>query len=71
MKNRRLRLIGVSGTVAVFQCPAGHRITHDYGRGPVSRRIPAESLAFLTRRAWHDGLYGHCPHCDRGPRRVG
>lgn len=65
-------LIALEGTKATFECKAGHRMTHDYGKGPVSQRVPE---AFLRRMApyWGLGLqsngtrghvYGWCQRCQ-------
>jgi hypothetical protein len=57
-------LVQLDGTVATFECQAGHRMTHDYGKGPRPRRIPAEALKMMARY-WGLGLQangtrGHC-----------
>lgn len=65
-------LVALEGTRATFECKAGHRITHDYSKGPVSKRVPE---AFLRKMApyWGLGLqsngvrghvYGWCQQCQ-------
>lgn len=65
-------LVALDGTKATFECKAGHRMAHDYGKGRVSQRVPAE---FLKKMApfWGLGLqsngtrghvYGWCQRCQ-------
>lgn len=67
--NIRQKLVALDGTKATFECLSGHKVTHDYGKGPVPRRIPASSL---QRMAAYWGLggdgrgfvYGWCQKCQ-------
>jgi hypothetical protein len=65
-------LVALDGTKATFECKAGHRTTHDYGKGPISKRVPE---AFLKKMAAYWGLglqdngtrghcYGWCQKCQ-------
>lgn len=65
-------LVKLEGTRATFECAAGHRTTHDYGKGPISKRVPE---AFLKKMAPYWGLgtqsngtrghvYGWCQRCQ-------
>ena len=51
--NGRQYLVALEGTVATFECKAGHRMRHDYSKGPVSKRVQA---AFLKKMAAYWGL---------------
>lgn len=66
------RLVKLEGTVATFECLQGHQMTHDYSKGPVSKRVPE---AFLRKMAPYWGLgfntngtkghvYGWCQKCQ-------
>jgi len=60
-------LIKLDGTKATFECKEGHHIsTTDFGKGPVSRRIPASSLAMLSKYWWKGTghCYGWCQVCQ-------
>ena len=70
--NSRQRLVKLDGTRATFECEAGHRMTHDYGKGPISKRMSAEALQRFARY-WGLGLqtngtrghcYGWCQKCQ-------
>lgn len=57
-------LVSLIGTVATFECLQGHRIRHDYSKGPISKRIPESSL-LRFRTFWGldpaaNGVRGHC-----------
>lgn len=65
-------LVALDGTKATFECRNGHKQTHDYGKGPVSQRVPE---AFLRKMAPYWGLgkqsngtrghvYGWCQACQ-------
>lgn len=66
-------LVKLEGTTATFECKRGqHQQSHDYSKGPISQRVPAE---FLRRMApyWGLGLrsngtrghvYGWCQRCQ-------
>jgi hypothetical protein len=63
----------LEGTKATFICKAaGHRMTKDYGKGPISKRVPA---SWLQQRARYWGMpdatgkrvghvYGWCQQCQ-------
>lgn len=65
--------VALDGTRATFECKVGgHRMSHDYGKGPVSKRI---SEVFLRKMAAYWGLglqsngtrghiYGWCQKCQ-------
>lgn len=66
------RLIALDGTKATFECLHGHRMSHDYGKGPISKRIPANFLRKMSAY-WGLGLqangvrghvYGWCQKCQ-------
>ena len=66
------RLVKLEGTKATFECKAGHRTTHDYGKSPISKRVPADFLARMVAY-WGLGLqsngvrghvYGWCQRCQ-------
>lgn len=46
-------LVALDGTRATFECQAGYRMTIDYGKGPVSRRVSAE---WLRRMRFYWGM---------------
>lgn len=61
----------IDGTKAVFVCQHGHRMTHDYGKGPISKRMPASALQRFAKY-WglkdaagvrHGHVYGYCKRC--------
>lgn len=57
-------LIKLEGTVCTFECKSGHQMTHDYSKGPISRRLPEEYLK-KTASYWglgikSNGTRGHC-----------
>jgi hypothetical protein len=65
-------LVKLEGTRATFECKAGHQHSHDYGKGPVTQRVPE---AFLRKMAAYWGLglqkngvrghvYGWCQKCQ-------
>ena len=60
-------LVSLVGPVATFECKdAGHRMTHDFSKGPVSKRIPESSLKMLAP-SWAKGrghCYGWCQKCQ-------
>lgn len=71
-------LVALDGTVATFECSRGHRMTHDYSKGPVRTRVPE---AFLKKMApyWGLGLqgngtrghvYGWCQTCQNDADRA-
>jgi hypothetical protein len=55
-------LVRLVGTVATFECKAGHQMTHDYSKGPADERMPA---SFLQKMAKYWGL-GVQPNGRRG-----
>lgn len=66
-------LVALDGTKATFECKEhGHRMTHDYGKGPVSKRVPAAFLAKmapywglgLARNGTRGHVYGWCQKCQ-------
>lgn len=70
--NGHQHLVALVGTKATFECKAGHRMTHDYGKGPVSRRIPEATLkkfaAYWGLGLQSNGVRGHvngwCQKCQ-------
>lgn len=66
----RGKLVELSGTVAVFECPARHRSTKDYSRGTVAKRIGADGLRLLSRY-WRDGISYECKRCLDDAAREG
>lgn len=70
--NGRQHLVALAGTVAIFECEAGHRMKHDYSKGPVSKRMPEVMLRKFAPY-WGLGLqsngtrghcYGWCQRCQ-------
>lgn len=61
-------LVHLDGTVVTFECKArGHRMTHDYSKGPVSRRIGAQALERFAQywsKAKGGHLHGWCQQCQ-------
>ena len=59
------RLVALDGTKATFEClAAGHRMTHDFGKGPISKRWSEASLRHFAPY-WGlgtqpNGTRGHC-----------
>lgn len=70
--NGRQRLVALDGTRATFECTAGHRMVHDYGKGPVSKRVPTAALqkmaAYWGLGLQSNGVKGHvsgwCQRCQ-------
>jgi hypothetical protein len=52
----------VGPTCVRFTCPHGHRSTHDYARGPIAKRMPAEAMSFMVRY-WADRVTHVCRQC--------
>lgn len=71
--NGRQRLVSVTGTAAIFECRAGHRMRKDFSKGPVSKRMSAAAVAFLAK-CWNgsNDVAGWCQKCHNtrpDPRR--
>jgi hypothetical protein len=71
--NGRQYLVALDGTRATFECKAaGHRMTHDYGKGPIPKRVPAQALqkmaAYWGLGLQQNGVRGHvngwCQKCQ-------
>lgn len=60
------RLVQLDGTVATFECiRRGHRMTHDYSKGPVPKRIGALALERVARYWAKDKhIHGWCQRCQ-------
>lgn len=66
-------LVALNGTKATFECKEGkHRIIHDFGKGPISKRMPEAALRRFAAY-WGLGLqsngtrghvYGWCQQCQ-------
>ena len=55
--------IDAHGTVSRIMYACGHRITRDYSKGPISKRMDARALKLLTHW-WQHGLSIHlCKRC--------
>ena len=67
-------LVALTGTRATFECKTGHRMVHDFSKGPVTRRISEDVLRHFAPY-WGLGLqangarghcYGWCRKCQDG-----
>lgn len=62
--NGRQRLVALDGTRAVFECRNGHRMTHDYGKGPIPKRLSVVALRkfapYWGLGLQSNGTRGHC-----------
>lgn len=65
-------LVSLVGTVATFECKAGHKMRKDYSKGPVSKRV-TEPWLLKMAAYWGLGLqsngtrghvYGWCQKCQ-------
>lgn len=71
-------LDSINGTRATFVCKAGHKMTKDYGKGPISRRMPEAALRRFSKywgMVQPDGkryghVYGYCKACDRAAQKA-
>ena len=66
------RLVKLEGTKATFECPSGHKMFRDYGKGPKHLRM-SESMLKRFSAYWGLGLqtngtrghvYGWCQKCQ-------